>query len=177
LDRDGTILNERGYLGDPKRMKFYPSAIRGLKSLQKLGFRLLIISNQSGVARGYFSLKQLGLVNRVFKQRLAAKGIRIDGIYFCPHLPTAGCGCRKPNPGMIRRAVRDFRVKPKQSYMIGDQERDVELAKRVGATGILVLTGARKSSIKGQIQTTANKVAKDLEAASRWIYNRESTHG
>lgn len=173
MDRDGTILNERGYLADPRDMKFYSSAFRGLKYLQKTGLTLFIVTNQSGVARGYFSIRQLQKVNEAFKRAVARHGIQIREIYFCPHMPTAGCACRKPKPGLIKRAVRQYKINPKASYVIGDQERDVQLASNVGAMGILVLTGSKKKRMRGVVQTCAHKVSKNLETAGRWIYNRE----
>ena len=100
LDRDGTILNERRYLRDFKRLIIYPSAIKGLRRLQKNGFALVIVTNQSGVGRGYFSLAALKLVNRAFARKLQSEGIKLAGIYYCPHRPEAGCKCRKPKPGL-----------------------------------------------------------------------------
>src|SRR4051794_17995504 len=100
-------------------MKFYPNVEKGLRLVQKLGFKLIVVSNQSGLARGYFSTSDLQNVHRAFKKKLVAKGIRLSGIYFCPHLPTAGCSCRKPKPGLVRRAAREQNVDPKKSYVIG----------------------------------------------------------
>ncbi len=171
LDRDGTILNERGYLSDPQKMFFYPTVYAGLKALQKAGYLLIVVSNQSGVGRGYFSLSQLKKINAAFKKRLAAKGIRISDIYFCPHLPDAGCECRKPNPGMVRAAVKKWKIDPRESYVIGDQLRDVQLARNVGARGVLVLTGAGKYYRK-RVLKNRGIVSSNLSAASRRILSK-----
>src|ERR1051325_8327952 len=122
LDRDGTILTERKYLSTPRRMFFYLSAFKGLRRLGRNGFKLVIITNQSGVARGYFTLKDLHRINFIFRERLLSRGVKISGIYFCPHHPNAGCSCRKPKPMLARRAVRELNLDLKRSYVIGDQE-------------------------------------------------------
>lgn len=173
LDRDGTILNERGYLGDPKKIKFYATAFRGLQTFQKLGFKLIIVSNQSGVARGYFSLAQLAKINRSFTEQLRRRGIHISKIYFCPHSPEGGCSCRKPKPGMIHRAARELKIDLKSSYMIGDQQRDIQLAQRTKLKGLLVLTGAGKY-YRGRVKKMGFKVTQNLTTASAWIRRQES---
>jgi len=168
LDRDGTLLRERGYLGDPRRLRFYERSFDGLRLLRRTGFKLFIITNQSGVGRGYFTLSQLSQVNAAFQRALLKKGVRIDGIYFCPHLPEAGCSCRKPRPGLVRRAQKQFRLDLKRSYVIGDQVRDIELARKVGAKGILVLTGAGRTS-RASARKWSTKITSDVASASRWI--------
>ena len=174
LDRDGTILNDRGYLSDPRKMVFYPTAFKGLAELQKAGFVLIIVSNQSGVGRGYFSLNALHKINGIFKKKLAQRGIRILDIYFCPHLPEADCACRKPKPGMILKAARKWKIDLKNSFVVGDQLRDVELARGVGSRGVLVLTGAGKY-YREPVLKSHGKVAKNLETASRWIKRQSLT--
>ena len=173
LDRDGTILNERGYLGDPGKMKFYSSAFRGLKLLQKMKFKLVVISNQSGVARGLFTLADLKKVNVAFKARLAKKGIRLAGIYYCPHSPTAGCSCRKPRAGMAIRAARDLQLDLTSSYVIGDQKGDMDLARRIKAKGLLVLTGAG-AAYRGVAKKFGSTITKNLVTAARWIKKQEA---
>ncbi len=173
LDRDGTILNERGYLSDPAKMFFYPTAFKGLKSLQKAGFVLIVVSNQSGVGRRYFSLENLRKINAIFKDRLAQKGIRISDIYFCPHLPEAGCACRKPKPGMVFTAAKKWKIDLKKSFVVGDQLRDIQLAVKTGAQGVLVLTGAGKLYGR-EVRKLGGKISSNLTTAGRWILSQGS---
>ena len=175
LDRDGTLIDERGYLGDPGRIRFYPSVVPALKRLRKAGYRLVVISNQSGVGRGYFTMDTLKKVNRRFLQLLRSRGVRIDGVYFCPHLPAAGCSCRKPAPGMAKKAARDLALDVRRSFVIGDQVRDLQLARRVGATGVLVLTGAGRAS-RRKAKRLAAKVTSNVGTASVWIAEQGGTH-
>jgi histidinol-phosphate phosphatase family protein len=174
LDRDGTILNERGYLGDPNDIQFYKSAAAGLRRLQKAGFRLVIVSNQSGIGRGYFTREDFGRVSDRFTAMLRRQGVRIDGIYFCPHLPDAECECRKPKIGMARRAARDLNLDLRRSYVIGDQLRDVELARNIGARGVLVLTGAGRRYSR-RARSLGAKVTRNVVTAARWITTRSNS--
>lgn len=168
LDRDGTILTERGYLTDPRRMRFYDGAFTAMRRLSAAGFALVIVTNQSGVGRGYLTLARLAEIHRRFLGLCRKKGVKIAGIYFCPHLPDAGCACRKPNPGMPRRAARDLGLDLRRSFVVGDQARDVELARAVGATGLLVLTGSGRVSRKKVVQA-GGRVTSNLDSASRLI--------
>ena len=168
LDRDGTLLNERGYLGDPDDIEFYPCAVPGLRRLQSAGFRLVVVSNQSGIGRGYFTRRDLIRVTTRFLALLRRRGIRIDGSYFCPHLPDAGCRCRKPAPGMARRAARELNLDLKRSYVIGDQARDIELASNIGARGVLVLTGAGRR-YRARARSLKAKVTSNVATAAAWI--------
>jgi len=168
LDRDGTILNERGYLGDPRKMKFYKGAPAALRRLSRAGYQLVVITNQSGVARGYFTLGQLARVNQEFSAFLRRRGVRLSAIYFCPHLPKKGCSCRKPRPGLPRKAARRFGLDLRRSFVVGDQPHDMELAHRVGARGVLVLTGAGRSS-RPRAAKWEPHVTTNLTTAARWI--------
>lgn len=168
LDRDGTIINERGYLSDPMNMVFYPSAFPALRRLQKSGYRLIVITNQSGVGRGYFSLKTLSRINDFFLRKLKKKGITVSGIYFCPHRPNAGCRCRKPKPFLVYKAAREHAIDIPASYVIGDQWRDTELGLRSGATPVLVLTGAGRSNAVAARKSKV-EIKKNLLSAARWV--------
>src|SRR5882672_1617334 len=130
LDRDGTLLTERGYLSDPARIHFYPGVFGSLRKLEREKFKLVVLTNQSGVGRGYFALRALERVNRAFLKKLSSNRVRIAGLYFCPHRPNAGCPCRKPKPGMPRRAARELHLDLKRSFVIGDQASDMRLAKK-----------------------------------------------
>lgn len=173
LDRDGTILNERGYLDDPKRLFFYAQAFSALRKLKRAGYALVIITNQSGVGRGYFTLKRLAEVHAAFRSKLQKAGVRLDGIYFCPHLPDAGCSCRKPQPGLPRRAARDLNLDLKRAFMVGDQKRDIELGKRIGAEPILVLTGAGRSQ-KKEVRRMKARITSHVGTAASYILSVSS---
>ena len=148
LDRDGTLIEEVGYLDRLERMRLFPWSIDAVRLLNRAGFAVVVVSNQAGVARGFFAEAFVEEVRREIDARVAAAGARIDGWYHCPHHPDAPlpeyrrqCDCRKPRPGMIRQAARDLDLDPARSYVIGDRWLDVQLARNVGARGILVRTG------------------------------------
>jgi len=168
LDRDGTILNERGYLGDPRQIHFYSFAFEALRKLRQAGYKLVVITNQSGIGRGYFSEATLKKVHQRFLALLKKKGVRIDGIYYCPHTPEAGCRCRKPKPYLVKQATKKMGLQLKTSYVIGDQARDIELAERAGARGVLVLTGAGRTTRRSKGKDAAY-VATNLLSAAKWI--------
>lgn len=141
LDRDGTIIVERHYLADPQQVELLPGAAEGMKMLQDRGIGLVLVTNQSGIGRGYFDLGTLKRIHARLVELLAAEEVVLDGIFFCPHKPDNGCDCRKPAQGMVRRAVERFGFAAAESFVIGDNEGDIELGRRAGATTFLVRTG------------------------------------
>ena len=141
LDRDGTINVDAHYLSRPEQVVLLPGAAEGLRRLQSLGSGLIVLANQSGVARGYFDMAHLDAVNARLHELLAQEGIRLDGLYACPHGPGDGCACRKPRPGLVERAVRDHGFDPEAAYMVGDKLADIALGQAVKAVTILVRTG------------------------------------
>jgi histidinol-phosphate phosphatase family protein len=141
LDRDGTIIEERNYLADPDEVKLLEGAAQGLLALGSHDLPLVIVSNQSGIGRGYFSIAQAQAVQNRLEELLAREGVTIAGWYRCPHDPSDRCACRKPLPGMIFAAARELSLDPSRSFMIGDKRCDIDLAAAVGAAGILVTTG------------------------------------
>lgn len=163
IDRDGTINVEKHYLSDPDQLELYPGVGAALKQLQDAGFGLAVITNQSGIARGYFDLARLDQIHDRLRALLAAEGVTLDGIYLCPHGPDDDCACRKPLPGMVEQAVAEHGFDPAQGYVIGDKEVDVELGRAVGATTLLVRTGhGGKAATAG---SKADHVVDDLPAA------------
>jgi len=141
LDRDGTIIVERNYLSDPDEVELLPGAAEGLRQLRALGLGLVVVTNQSAIGRGYFDEARLERIHQRLRERLAAEGVQLDGIYFCPHLPDDECGCRKPRTGLMERAARELGFDPAAAFVIGDKPCDVEMGRRVGATTFLVRTG------------------------------------
>jgi D-glycero-D-manno-heptose 1,7-bisphosphate phosphatase len=179
LDRDGTLMRDLGYLCDPSKVRLYPGTVPALKLLRKAGFRLIVLTNQSGVARGYFPLSAVGKVNRKVAASLRRGGAKVDAFFYCPHYPggqvksfSKRCGCRKPRPGMVRQASRKFPLDLKRGWMVGDKLDDLRLAKNAGlAGGILVLTGNGRKSL-GALPEARRKrtpVGRDILAAAKWI--------
>lgn len=141
LDRDGTIITERNYLSDHNQVELLPNAAIGLKKLRDEKLGLLVITNQAGIGRGYFSLDDLKFIHKRMIDLLKAEGVELDGIYFCPHKPADNCSCRKPKLGLIKKAAKDHNFDPKQCFVIGDKALDIELGKRMKSTTFLVRTG------------------------------------
>jgi D-glycero-D-manno-heptose 1,7-bisphosphate phosphatase len=162
VDRDGTLNLEKNYLSAPDQLELIPGAGPALKRLQDAGWGICVVSNQSGVARGYFDMEQLAKVHRRLEEMLARFDVRLDGIYLCPHSPDDGCNCRKPLPGMVHRAMADHGFDPRQAWVIGDKEVDVGLGHAVGAKSILVRTGYGKLY---ESETKADFIADDLAGA------------
>jgi D-glycero-D-manno-heptose 1,7-bisphosphate phosphatase len=141
LDRDGTVIVERHYLSDPAEVELLPGVASGLRRLGRLGLGLVLVTNQSGVGRGYFDEPALGRIHQRLIDLLAREGVRLDGVYHCPHTPDADCMCRKPRPGLLRRAAADLGFDPAAAFVIGDKPCDLGLGRAVGATTFLVRTG------------------------------------
>ena len=141
LDRDGTIIVERHYLSDPRQVELVPGAITGLRQLNEMGLGLVIITNQSGVGRGFLDEVRLQAIHKRLCELLETGKVNIDGIYFCPHLPETNCECRKPKPGLLNLASKELNFNPRSCFVIGDKACDIEMGQWVGATTILVRTG------------------------------------
>ena len=152
LDRDGTLIEERPYLSDPQQVRLLPRAAQAVHQLRRLGFPVVIITNQSGISRGYFGQDTLQRIHARLLRLLAVDGATVDGLYYCPHAPADGCHCRKPEPGLLRRAARDLGLRPEDAFVVGDKECDIELALRAGATPMLVRTGwGRQTAATAQV--------------------------
>jgi D-glycero-D-manno-heptose 1,7-bisphosphate phosphatase len=136
LDRDGTIVIDRDYLADPAGLEFLPGAAEGLRRLHRGGYRLVVISNQSGVGRGLFSLGRLQEINARLDEMVREAGAALAGIYCCPHCPEEGCSCRKPNIELVRQAALELHFEPSAAVVIGDRNSDIELGRRLHATTI-----------------------------------------
>jgi D-glycero-D-manno-heptose 1,7-bisphosphate phosphatase len=141
MDRDGTIIVDKHYLSDPDDVEFISRAVDGLKLLAENNIGLIVVSNQSGIGRGYFSKQEADAVNDKMLQMLQAQGVEIDAIYCCPHEPEDNCDCRKPKAGMAVKAQQDFEFEFKDCVVIGDKASDIGLGKNIGSLSILVRTG------------------------------------
>jgi D-glycero-D-manno-heptose 1,7-bisphosphate phosphatase len=136
LDRDGTLIEDVGYLSDPDTVEFIEGAIEGLRALGGLGFALVLVSNQSGIARGLISGEQADAVHERFVSALADKGVELDDVRYCPHGPDEGCPCRKPLPGLILDATAALGIDLERSFVVGDKDADVEAGRRAGCRTI-----------------------------------------
>lgn len=182
LDRDGTINEEVGYLDNLDKLKIIPAAYEAIRLINLSGMKAIVVTNQAGVARGYFTEKFVRQTHEIIQAALRENKASINKFYYCPHHPTEGtgiylqnCNCRKPLPGMLLQAAHDLDIELGSSYMIGDTYRDMEAAKKVGVKGILVKTGYGREVVQavGPDEATAeNKpdfVADDILEAVKWI--------
>ena len=165
LDRDGTIIVERHYLSDPDGVELVPGAATALRQLAEMGLGLVVITNQSGIGRGYFDKACVGLVHRQMCDLLETEGARLSGIYFCPHKPEDECRCRKPRPGLLEQAAKEHGFDPHSCFFIGDKPCDIELGQSAGATTILVTTGYGAQVAQNGTANPDYMVAGLLEAA------------
>ncbi len=173
LDRDGTLIRDVGHLYRQDQVEILPRVAEAIRLLRGQGFLLVVVTNQSAVARGRLTEDELGRIHEALNARLAQVGAHLDGIYYCPHHPTEGvgpyrvtCDCRKPNTGMIVKAVSDLGLNPSSSYLVGDQTSDMELADRVGAKGVRI---ARELAAGGDAAAPKYPVVADLWQAAEWI--------
>jgi D-glycero-D-manno-heptose 1,7-bisphosphate phosphatase len=148
IDRDGTISEEVGYINHTSRFRLFPYAAAAVKHLNENGWLAIVITNQAGVARGYFSEDMVQTIHGAMTKELEGNGARLDAIYYCAHHPTVGeppyrldCDCRKPKPGLISRAAKDFDIDLQESWMVGDRYSDVELARNAGVKSMFVMSG------------------------------------
>ncbi|MBI4527639.1 MAG: HAD family hydrolase [Deltaproteobacteria bacterium] len=174
VDRDGTLIRDVGYLRRVEQLEVLPRVPEALQLLHRHRLKVAVITNQSAVARGFLSERELQEIHDHLKEQLGRQGGSVDGIYYCPHHPTEGaesyrisCECRKPKVGLIERAALELELDPARSYMVGDQAIDMEVAERVGAKGIRIdkmQADSNDRETKGAIP-----VVKDLWEAAQWI--------
>lgn len=141
LDRDGTVIEEVNFLSTVEETRLFPYTIEALKLFKKSGFLLFITTNQSGIARGYFDASAVNAIHEKIQNELKANDLKIESFHFCPHLPKAGCKCRKPNTGMLEQACANFEIDLSESWMIGDKKLDIEMGFNAGTKTALVKTG------------------------------------
>lgn len=175
LDKDGTVIEDLPYNVDPKRVRFLPGSAEGLKLLHEAGYKLIIVTNQSGVARGYFTEDDLRTLGRFLTDQLNGFGVALAGFYFCPHLPEGivpgygiTCICRKPEPGLIFRAAREHDIDLAGSWFVGDILNDVEAGRRAGCRTVLLNNGKETEWILAQ-RRLPHHIVHDLLDAARII--------
>lgn len=172
LDRDGTIAEEAGYLNHVSRFRMFPFAGGAIRRLNEAGWAVVVITNQSGVGRGYYPEILVQKVNELMKEQLAKAGARVEAVYYCPHTAADNCDCRKPNTGMLERAAREHNLNLARSVVVGDKYVDIELAHNAGAKGVLVRTGYGEGELQWHGEewpAQPDFVAEDLSQAADWI--------
>ncbi|MHA1731229.1 MAG: D-glycero-beta-D-manno-heptose 1,7-bisphosphate 7-phosphatase [Promethearchaeota archaeon] len=176
LDRDGVINEEVNYLHEVAKLRIIPGVPGALKTMHELGFLLVVVTNQSGIGRGYYKREDAEAVHAAIQDRLRERGVLVDAFYICPHTPEDDCECRKPKPGMILKASEDFGIDASSSYMIGDKLTDLKAGKSAGCKTILVRTGYGKEEEKlvGELGIEyIDFVLDDLRECARFLSNEQ----
>ena len=185
IDRDGTLTEEVGYVNHPKRLRLLPRSAEAIRRLNAAGVPAVVVTNQAGIARGYFTEDVLHAVTAELRSQLEDAGARLDGVYVCPHHPREGeppyravCGCRKPRPGLLLEAAADLHLDLARSVMVGDKASDLEVAPQVGARSVLVLTGyglGEWEYRRDLFPVTPDHVASDLLDAVEWVLKERAS--
>jgi D-glycero-D-manno-heptose 1,7-bisphosphate phosphatase len=183
IDRDGTLSEEVGYINHASRFRLFPYAASAVKHLNENGWLAIVITNQAGVARGYFTEDIIQTVHEAMTKDLKSNGARLDAIYYCAHHPSVGeppycfdCDCRKPKPGLISRAAQEFDIDLSESWMVGDRYSDVELARNAGMKSMFVMSGYGRGEWEHQRQNWTqqpDQVTENLLEAVRLIVSVE----
>ena len=170
LDRDGTIIQDKGYMHKPEDLEFITGATDAIKKLNKHNYLVLVVTQQSGIGRGYYTEEQYHTFNEQFLKKTEHAGAKIDKTYYCPHHPTKGvgrylqnCECKKPKTGMIQQATQDYQIALAKSWVIGDKTCDIKMGENAGCRTITVKTG--RAGADGEHQTNPTYIAKDLPEA------------
>ena len=178
LDRDGTVNREVEYLGEPSQLRLIPRAAQAIRLLNEAQVPVVLVTNQAGIGRGYYSLEAMEAVHRELGRRLAARGAHLDAVYYCPHRPDEGCECRKPRPGMLLRAAGEHGLDLSRCFAVGDKVSDLEAGWRVGCRTVLVLTGygreMRRSFHRAPFQP--DQISPNLLQAVLWILSEMGLH-
>jgi len=177
LDKDGTLVEDVPYNVDPALLRYTPHALEGLQLMASHGYALVVVSNQSGLARGYFDRAALARLQAALEAQLAGAGVHLDGFYVCPHAPShdprrPSCLCRKPAPGLLRQAARALRIDLSRSWMIGDILNDVEAGRRAGCRTVLLDVGHETEWLRSPLRTP-HHVTGDLLEAARLIVQED----
>jgi D-glycero-D-manno-heptose 1,7-bisphosphate phosphatase len=176
LDRDGTMAEEVGYLNHASRFRMFPFVAAAIHRLNDAGLPVIVVTNQSGVGRGYFPEFLVQTVNELMTQQLAKAGAKIDAVYYCPHTSSENCGCRKPKTGMLDRASTEHGLDLPRSFVVGDRYGDIELARNARARSVLVRTGYGEGELAwhaAKWPAQPDFVAEDLTQAVTWILRQQ----
>lgn len=182
FDRDGTINEEAGYIRDLNNLKLIKGASEAIEKLRQKGYLAILITNQSGPARGYYNEDWVNTLNNTVQSMLEKEGTKLDAIYYCPHLPdgtveeyTKDCDCRKPGTALFLQAKEKFNIDLSESFMVGDKATDVEAGHNAGCKGVLLRTGYGEQVLDGKYQTIPNAdyIANDITDAANWILNQK----
>ena len=188
LDRDGVINRNppnKGYVRKWEEFSFIPNARKAIRELTESGYRIIVITNQAGIGRGLYSEENLADIHSRMIAEIEKTGGTIDAVYYCPHHPDAGCECRKPKPGMLIRAAREYNIELSKAYFIGDVPTDIQAGQRAGVTTFLVLTGLGQESYYHYMNTKScwradkneyhpEKIFTNLYTATRWLLKNDS---
>lgn len=166
VDRDGTLAPDVPYCSRPEDLEVFADAPEALALLKSHGFRLIVVTNQSGVARGYFTEATLAEIHRKMARLLAERGAEIDAVYYCPHHPDDGCLCRKPGTALFRQAATEHDIDLTGSFVVGDSAMDIEAGRAVGCRTVLVTTGPGHG---GGVTVPPDQTTDNLLEAARWI--------
>lgn len=183
LDRDGTVVDDPGYLRDPDRLRLLPGAAEAVRRLNEAKVGVVLITNQSGIGRGRMTRADVDAVHDALREQLAAAGARLDAIHLCPHRPDDACDCRKPGPGLVERARRDLVVDPhRPQFCVGDKESDLGLGRATGCDTVLVGTGEggatrRRLQEEGRLEEWVDHACADLTGAATWILRQVAAGG
>lgn len=172
LDRDGVINEYPGdgnYVTNQREFKFIPGSLEAICKLSKEGFKLFVVSNQAGVAKGLYNQEDLAKINAKILQSVKKCGGSISGIYYCTHLPSDNCDCRKPKPGLLKKALAENRIKIDSSFFIGDSFQDMEAARNFGAKSVLVLSGREKIANRADWEFEPDYVFDSLLLAAHYL--------
>lgn len=176
FDRDGTLIHEKPgtYLSDPDKVRLYAPVPAALKRMAKAGFHFFIVSNQSGIGRGYFTAKEVHAVHARLQQLL--EPIKIEEIVFCPHAPQQPCNCRKPATELGEKLIKKYHIDPRRSFMVGDKKADVLFGQTLGLRAVLMTTANGKNHLKKYPELKPDFVASDMRSAASYILKEDANH-
>lgn len=172
IDRDNTICRDVPYCSRPEDLELLPRVTDGIRLLNKHGFKVVVITNQSGIARGYFTEDVLSRIHQKMQGDLAERGASVDAIYYCPHHPNDKCDCRKPKPTMLFQAASDLDIDLRKSYVIGDSDMDTKMGKKAGCATVVVTTPNQDATVPRRPEP--DHIASDLYEAADWVIQNAS---
>ena len=175
IDRDGTISRDLPYCSRPEDFELLPQVAEGIRLLNEHGFKVVVVTNQSGLARGYFTEEMLAKIHDKMRRELAKHSAFVDAIYYCPHHPGNNCDCRKPKPKMLFQAASDLNIDLRLSYVIGDSDIDAEMGRRAGCKAAFIVEHSERGQHEGNRPT--NNITKSFQDTVKWIINHKFNEG